>query len=228
MNRLRWRPARPAGPGAGQREVGYAILAALLRYPDDTLVRDLPLLAAAADSVPAAVSDPLRRLIAHVTETPLLDLQAEYVATFDLRRKCCLHLSYYMNGDTRRRGEAIWQFARACRQAGFQVSGGELPDFLPVVLELAAVGHEATAVDLIQQHRAGITMLGGALAKLGSPYADACRALEALLPAAPVGAIAQAVKLAEHGPPSELVGLGSAALDGYRAENVTTRESDAP
>jgi len=209
-------PLKPprARLSAGQRQVACATLSAVLRYPDEALITDLPLLASAAGRVPAAAGDPLRRLISHLASRSLLELQSDYVATFDLQRRCCLYLSYYLNGDTRRRGEALWRFREACRRAGFHLVGGELPDFLPVLLELAASGAEPAAVELMQEHREGIRLLGSALGKLRSPYADALLALEAVLPAARRSMAANAARLAREGPPSELVGLEPAGALG--------------
>ncbi|HYB18045.1 MAG TPA: nitrate reductase molybdenum cofactor assembly chaperone [Streptosporangiaceae bacterium] len=207
------RRSMPAAPGARRRarhgRVAYAAISALLRYPDEQLARDLPLLAAAAGTLPAAAGGPLLRLISHLAGEPLLSLQADYVATFDRQRRCCLYLSYYRNGDTRRRGAALWRFRDAYRQAGFGLVGSELPDYLPMLLELAASGGdgEVTAAGLMNEHREGIRMLLSALDARHSPYAGAVQALEAVLP--PVGphVIAEAARLACEGPPAELVGL---------------------
>lgn len=201
----------PAAPGARpperHRQVAYAAISALLRYPDEQLARDLPLLQAAAGALPAHAGRPLLRLIAHLASQPLLTLQADYVATFDQQRRCCLYLSYYKNGDTRRRGAALWRFRDAYRQAGFRLAGSELPDYLPMLLELAASGGEAAAAGLLDEHREGIRMLHSALDARQSPYADAVQALEAvLLPASP-HVIVAAARLARQGPPAELVGL---------------------
>ena len=223
---------RPRGP---QRRVAYAAISALLRYPDEALVRDLPLLEAAADTLPACAGGPLSRLIAHLASEPLLGLQAAYVATFDLQRRCCLYLSYCLNGDTRRRGGALWRFRDAYRQAGFRLVGGELPDYLPMLLELAAsdgggggADGENAAVELIREHREGILVLRSALDARGSPYADAVRALEAVLPPASSSATATAVRLAREGPPSELVGLEpSGAFEPYPAPHTARTEGHA-
>jgi len=203
----------PAAPGvrlsARHRQVAYAAISALLRYPDEQLARDLPLLHAAAGTLPAAVGGPLLRLISHLAREPLLGLQADYVATFDLRRRNCLYLSYYKDGDTRRRGAALWRFRDAYRQAGFRPAATELPDYLPMLLELAASGGdgEATAGRLMNEHREGIRMLLSALDAGQSPYAGAVQALEAVLPPAGPHVIAAATRLARQGPPAELVGL---------------------
>jgi nitrate reductase delta subunit len=215
-------------PRGRRRQVAYAAISALLRYPDEALVRDLPVLEAAAGSLPAATGGPLRRLIAQLASEPLLDLQAAYVATFDLHRRCCLYLSYYLNGDTRRRGIALWRFRDAYRRAGFRLVSGELPDYLPMLLELAASGGrdaENTAVELIREHREGISVLRSALEARESPYADAVRALEAVLPPASSSAIADALRLAREGPPAELVGLDPAGMpDPYPSQHMTRAE----
>ena len=203
-------PATRGGrPHMGHRRVAYAAISALLRYPDEQLARDLPLLQTAAGRLPAAAGAPLLGLISHLASEPLLGLQADYVATFDRQRRCCLYLSYYRNGDTRRRGTALWQFRDAYRRAGFRPAGSELPDYLPMLLELAASGGngEAAAAGLINEHRDGIRMLLSALDARQSPYAGAVQALEAVLPPASSHVIAAAARLARLGPPAELVGL---------------------
>jgi nitrate reductase delta subunit len=205
-------------PPQRQRQIAYAAVSALLRYPDDTLIRDLPLLEAAAAALPDAIGGPLRPLISHLAGSPLLSLQAAYVATFDLRRRNCLYLSYYLNGDTRRRGEALWRFQEVYRKAGFRPAGSELPDYLPMLLELAASGGEAAADGLLSEHRRGIRLLLSALEASQSPYAGAIRALEAVLPPAGPRLITEAARLAREGPPAELVGLDApGTLAPYRA-----------
>ncbi len=192
---------------ATQRRIVFAAASGLLQYPDDELdalvVNLSPLLA----DLPAASGAPLSRFLEHVSATRLLDLQQEYVATFDLKRRNCLYLTYYLNGDTRRRGMALWRFQDAFRQRGFSVDGGELPDFLPVVLELAAVGHEDMALALLLEHQSGIHVLRESLDDMRSAYADVVRALEASLPAPSAEVRSAALTLASEGPPAEAVGL---------------------
>ena len=215
MSRATVRAPLRIGPRPDQRRVTYALVSALLRYPDDALVGDLADLAAAVRTLSPPAAVPLRRVVDHLGSAPLLDLQVEYVATFDLRRRCCLYLSYYLNGDTRRRGAALWRFADVYKRAGITAKGGELPDYLPMVLELAASGGEREAVGLLQEHRAAIRLLLGALEECGSPYAGAVRALEAVLPPSRAGVDETVERLAFEGPPSELVGLDPGAAEPY-------------
>jgi nitrate reductase delta subunit len=189
------------------RRVAFAAGSVLLRYPDEGLVEDLALIISATGDLPKALRQPFGELAEHLSTKQLLDSQAQYVATFDLKRRCCLYLSYYLSGDTRRRGMALWQFQEAYRLAGFQVLRGELPDYLPVLLELAASGAEGAAIELMERHRAGIRVLLAALDELSSPYAGVVRAVDSLLATPISGAIANALLLAHKGPPTELVGI---------------------
>jgi nitrate reductase delta subunit len=190
-----------------QRRIVFATVSLLLRYPDEGLGATVPVLEPALAELPGESRVPLRRFLEHVSATRLLELQQEYVATFDLKRRNCLYLTYYLNGDTRRRGMALWRFQDAYRQRGFSVEGGELPDFLPVLLELAAVGHEDMALALMLEHQPGIHVLRESLDAMGSPYADVVRALEATIPEPSAEVRAAALTLAAEGPPAEAVGL---------------------
>ena len=76
----------------------------LLGYPDEDLRSRLPLLADAVASLPAGRAQAgLARFIDHVRATPARDLAEYYVSTFDRRRRCCLYLTWWTDGETRRR-----------------------------------------------------------------------------------------------------------------------------
>lgn len=190
-----------------ERRTVFATVSLLLQYPDEQLHALVPVLESAVADLPSDSRVPLLRFLDHVTDTRLLDLQQEYVATFDLKRRNCLYLTYYLNGDTRRRGMALWRFQHAYRQRGFSVAGGELPDFLPAVLELAASGHEDMALALMLEHQPGIHVLRESLDAMTSSYAHVVRALELILPEPSAAVRAAALTLAAEGPPAEAVGL---------------------
>ena len=204
-------------PATGPRAVAWAALAVLMGYPDDATHAALDGLSGAVDAVaaglPPAVSGPLRRLVAVLRAAEPLAAQQDYVATIDTRRRSSLHLTYYLHGDTRRRGAALWRLKASLAACGVEPSGGELPDHLPVVLELAAVADESVAVRLLEEHRAGLVLLREALAHKRSPYADGAAAVLALLPersdADAARDLVAAGELAMAGPPAETVGLPS-------------------
>jgi nitrate reductase delta subunit len=132
-------------------------------------------------------------------------LATAYVDLFDFRRRCCLHLTYYTCGDTRRRGEALVGFATAYRHAGLAVVDGELPDYLPAVLDLAAVDDGGWR--LLRDNRVGLDLLTEALGRETSVYRHAVEAVRQMLPAPAPADLAAAARLAHTGPPAEQVGL---------------------
>jgi nitrate reductase molybdenum cofactor assembly chaperone NarJ/NarW len=191
------------------RTVLFATISCLLRYPDEALMGQLGLLEEAIECLPDRARKPLGRLAGHLAATPLIELQADYVRTFDLRHRNCLYLTYHHDGDTRLRGTALWRFADVYRRHGYTISDGELPDFLPAVLELAsqAAPDDTEPLDLLVECRPGIALLSHSLAEDGSPYLDAIRALELALPQPDPAALEATRRLEELGPPVERVGL---------------------
>lgn len=196
-------------PGLGDAELATAWQAAslLLGYPDPELAGRLPLLRRAAAGLPPSVRAPLTRFLDHLEAVPLPDLAADYVATFDHRRRCCLYLTYYAYGDTRKRGMALLRFKQAYGASGLVLDGGELPDHLAVVLEFAATGDLVQGRRLLLEHRAGLELLRLALTEAGSPWAAVLDAVSATLPPL-TGRTEEAVaRLVADGPPEEQVGL---------------------
>ena len=106
---------------AADRAVAAKAASVLLRYPDETVLPALPVLRAALAGLPPRVAEPLSIVEQYRSETDPTRLAVEYVELFDLRRRCCLHLSYYTAGDTRKRGEALLEFAAVDHEAGFLV-----------------------------------------------------------------------------------------------------------
>ena len=194
---------RPTNPP--WRAVAARCASLLLRYPDADVLAAGPTIAAALPGLPAAIADRLRPLVTHRTTTDPDTLAVEYVELFDFRRRCCLHLTYYTAGDTRRRGQALASVADAYRAAGWKVADGELPDYLPAVLDLAAV--DQAGWRLLHEHRIGLDLLAQALATHRSVYRHAVEAVRAMLPAPRPADLAAVAHLARTGPPREAVGL---------------------
>ena len=135
-----------------------------------------------------------------------IEAQEEYVETFDFHRRACLHLSYYRDGDRRQRGATLLGLKRLYREAGFELAQGELPDYLPVVLEFAALA-PTQSVPVLGRMRPGIELLRSCLHDLLSPYAKVLDAVAVTLPALGPREAAEAARIARHGPPEEEVGL---------------------
>jgi nitrate reductase molybdenum cofactor assembly chaperone NarJ/NarW len=180
----------------------------LLQYPDDVVRSRVPLVAAAVATLPPG--RPRRALatfVDHLERTAPRDLAEHYVATLDRRRRCCLYLTWWTDGETRRRGQSLAVLKERYRRGGLELASSELPDYLPVVLEYAATGDLADGLALLQEHRAGVELLRLALRDARSPYAEVVEAVCALLPGPSPRDRAAAQRLAQAGPPTETVGL---------------------
>ena len=191
------------------RRVVFQAASLLLDYPWPELWERRGLLAGAVRGLPPGEAGAaLGRFLAYLDATAPDELAAHYVETFDLRRRCCLYLTYYTDGDTRRRGHSLAGLKERYRAAGWAPPAtGELPDYLPLVLEFAARCDPAEGAAILREHRAGIETLHLALTARGTPYADLVAAVRAELGAAPAEAVRAALRTARGGPPKESVGL---------------------
>jgi nitrate reductase molybdenum cofactor assembly chaperone NarJ/NarW len=185
----------------------FEIASLLLRYPDAAaLARDAEIADAAA-GLPNRLRAPCERFLAHRRDTPAIDLEGEYVETFDTRRRCTLNVSYYLYGDTRRRGVALLRLKRMYAAAGLVLESDELPDHLPVMLAFAALAPPGYGEHVLQEHRVGIELLLLGLRASGRPHVDVLEAVSAGLPRLGLSQTQAVRKLAAEGPPDEQVGL---------------------
>ena len=179
----------------------------LLAYPDEQCDDRLDTVERLLAHIRGPAAGMLRRTVNALRGGDPLRAAAEYVETFDLRRRSTMYLTYWTAGDTRNRGRQMLAFAAAYRNAGVEPPRGEAPDHLPVVLEFAATVDPVSGRRLLTEHRVPIDVLREALAEAKSPYADAVAAVCATLPAATDSDMLRAQRLAQAGPPTESVGL---------------------
>ncbi|MGW0766974.1 nitrate reductase molybdenum cofactor assembly chaperone [Streptomyces sp. NPDC002676] len=154
----------------------YQAAALCLTYPDEDFFARLPLLREAAPQ--------LRVFADHAAVTPPQELAAHYVQVFDFKNRHSLYLSWWHDGDTRRRGMSLVRFEDVYRAHGLEFSGEELPDFLPAVLEFTA---RTGDTDLLTEYRDGLEQLRSRLTEYGTPYAGVLDAVCAALPTVHTG-----------------------------------------
>jgi nitrate reductase delta subunit len=150
----------------------FRALAALLAYPGDELLDALPEIqsALAADTVLRPGLPALDKLVDHLADGDLLDLQEEYVGLFDRTRSLCLNLFEHVHGDSRERGPAMVELLGVYAAAGLEPATGELPDHLPLLLEHAAATGDTT---VLAGAAPVIDLLHGRLVARGSAWAGA-------------------------------------------------------
>jgi len=203
-------------------QIVFGCASVLLSYPDADFTEDL---AAVADALSRLPKSPTRTRLGDVrrwlAEMSAIEAAASYVDTFDLHRRRSLHLTYYRHGDTRERGMALTALVDVYRVAGVRVVPGELPDFLPALLELAVVTPAGAAV--LGEHRVALDALHDDLKKVANPYAKVLSAVTDTL-GAPSHADREALRRYRlNGPPSERVGLEPFAPPEALGQGITVR-----
>ncbi len=137
----------------------------------------------------------------------LSQLQSFHIQEFDLSRRHALHLSYWTDGDTRRRGEVLAEIKGVYRESGLLVdTGGELPDYLPMLLEFAVADPER-GLALLQRFRASLELLRLGLTKDGLPHAGVLEAVCRCLPGESPTTHAEVQARYGEARPVEFVGL---------------------
>ncbi len=206
-------------PTHTHRRNAWQVQSLLMSYPDQQLMDRIPLLRGATRTLPAPLGEPLTVFLDHVEATPLAELAADYVATFDHRKRFSPYLTYFAYGDTRKRGMALLRFKHAYRAAGLHLDdssdNAELPDHLAVVLEFAATGDLAVGERLLIEHRAGLELMRLGLHDAESPWAHVLESVSATLPPLGKREHEAVARLAAEGPPEEEVGLAPFAPPEY-------------
>jgi len=116
------------------------VLSVLLHYPDDDLVNNLDEIATvAAHLSPVEIKAAIQAYINEVQTHTLIDLQERYTAVFDMDPAMTLNVTYHAYGDNEKRAAAMAHLQNNYEQAGWQRITGELPDYLPLMLEFLSV-----------------------------------------------------------------------------------------
>lgn len=155
-------------------------LAWLLRYPDAELRAAGPALRDALRAEGALSAGRLAEiddLVDRLCGLPGLRAEADYVELFDRGRRAALHLFEHVHGDSRDRGTAMVDLAQTYERAGLALSTGELPDYLPVVLEFASTQPPQQAREFLLETAHLVRAIFTALAERSSAYASVLAAV---------------------------------------------------
>ena len=156
------------------------VLAALLSYPDALHRSVLDELGAVLQHE-RAVSPPRRQelaaLIDRIQHADSLQAESEYVELFDRSRSTSLHLFEHVHGDSRERGPAMIDLGQTYEKAGLILAEGELPDYLPAVLEFVSTQPASEARAFLGEMSHIFNAIFGALQQQGSAYASVLGAL---------------------------------------------------
>ena len=183
----------------------FQAAALLLAYPEQELFDRLGIIEAALAG--SAAAERFAPVLAHLRSQPLREGQSFHVQEFDLSRRHALHLSYWTDGDTRRRGEVLAEIKGVYRDSGLLGDlSGELPDYLPIMLEFA-VADSDRGEGLLQRFRASLELLRIGLAEDHLPHAGILTAICDRLPGESPKTRVEVQAMVDEVAPLEFVGL---------------------
>lgn len=198
----------------------FRALSALLTYPTAELQSAIPsirdLLHAEGLLGPRRLHD-LEPLLHRLATGDLYDLQERHVLLFDRSRSLSLNLFEHVHGESRDRGGAMVDLLDTYRAAGFDLTGGELPDHLPVLLEFLSTQDADTARAMLADAGHILVALAERLIRRDSDHAPVLAALVSLAEAEATSPEAQALLAEALDNPEDL-----AALDAVWAEAQVT------
>ncbi len=159
----------------------YNVLARLLDYPTPELLGNLSEIKGVVEGESRITVDERKELSEFVSWLQLHDLtgiQQIYVQTFDMVPEHDLHMTHHIHGDSHDRGPALIDLTEHFRANGLEIKEGEIPDYLPLLLEyVSTLGEEESRFFLADLGKI-LAILADNLEKAKSPYARLIRLVE--------------------------------------------------
>ncbi len=158
----------------------YKVLSHLIDYPEPGLKEGIA-------EIREALSEPeiskeerqvINEFVDHVAQTELPELEKLYVQTFDMVPENSLHLTHHLFGDDRGRGPALVDLGEHYKGMGLEARKGELPDYLPLILEYVSTLDDMAARVFLADALKVITVVAANLEQSQSPYAPLLRVVE--------------------------------------------------
>lgn len=160
----------------------YKVLSILLDYPEEELMDhlvDVRELVIKERGLAGKDREEIVKVLDWMESRTLIELQQNYVQTFDSRPENSLHLTHHLFGDDDRgRGPALINLGEHYKGAGLSPVKGELPDYLPLVLEYLSTLEEEKAGLFLCNASETLTILAENLEREDSPYASLVRIVE--------------------------------------------------
>nr|ACX30504.1 nitrate reductase delta subunit [uncultured Candidatus Thioglobus sp.] len=159
----------------------FNVLSRLIDYPSDELMENL-------DSVIEFVSESseiddsekkiIMEFISWMRIHTTTGIQQSYVETFDMVPEHDLHLTHHIFGDDNGRGPALIDLSEHFKNEGLEVKDGEIPDFLPLILEYVATLDDMESRVFLGDAKKIIKVIADNLDEAKSPYAKLIRIVE--------------------------------------------------
>lgn len=191
----------------------YKVLSAALSYPTAEFqhhARQLLIALNAEMLLPPRHRAAVGMLIEDIAAADLLEAQSRYVDLFDRTRSLSLHLFEHVHGESRDRGQAMVSLLERYQQAGLDVAGQELPDYIPLFLEFLSTLSPAEARSNLAEPAHILAALGERLRKRDSAYGAVLEALATLSQVAPNQELLDMLRQVPSDDPTDLAALDRA------------------
>lgn len=188
----------------------FRALSALLTYPTADLKAAVPAIRQVfADEgvIPLGKAVRIEPLLDSLAGDDLYDLEERYVLLFDRSRTLSLNLFEHIHGEGRDRGGAMVDLLETYRAGGFDLTGPELPDHLPVLLEFLSTQPLADARAILADAGHILVALAERLTRRDSLYAPVLSALVAIARATADSDEARALLAEKDDDPTDLTAL---------------------
>lgn len=128
-----------------EEKVILIVMSRILDYPDRSFWEERSLVEQFVEEhlSSAAIREEVLKGITPLYEMTKIELQEQYVATFDNKEMANLYLTAHELGDSKKRGAALIQLQKLIVESGFEWKGKELADYIPMLLELLAFAPES-------------------------------------------------------------------------------------
>ncbi len=159
----------------------FNIISRLLDYPDEELMENLAAVADAARADREMTEEERETVLGFITWMLAHDpiaMQERYVQTFDMTPEHDLHLTHHLFGEDNDRGPALIDLSEHYKGSGLEAKEGEIPDFLPLILEYVSTLDEFQARVFLADAAKVLRVLAENLEKAESPYARLIRIVE--------------------------------------------------
>lgn len=164
------------------RQMTFFALSVLLSYPDEEWRAEIPDWKALIHDI---TNQQIREKLLHFLEAAAgfspQALIEHYVYTFDFGKKTNMYVTYFNSGEQRERGIELLHLKNIYQQSGFLPTEKELPDYLPLMLEFAAVAEIEVARSVFEKYLSNVRELASRLEKNNSIYAELLHVLQAAL-----------------------------------------------
>jgi nitrate reductase delta subunit len=148
------------------------LLSVLLDYPDDALLGRLDEIGDIAGRLPSGeIKNAVEIFLAYLKSHAPLRLQENYTAAFEMHPAGTLNLTWHVFGDNEKRAAALVRLKQVYGRAGWERTGAELPDYLPLMLEFLSICEQPEGAAAVWRHMQGLAPLAAHLEKTAPAYA---------------------------------------------------------